>query len=218
MLGDGRATLGASGAREIADKGTDQASLVDPFVIEASVLRRQKSLLHVLRDLSEGYPHPPLVLLEHFRKAFAPAVEHDACPRKLQSLEFAVIRQISGCLVVEVDDVAEIDDGRADVLVLAKLPVGRLQIREIDAAESLVLVGHCLWIVQGCRDKVLEVGFLEVQGFAHVHAACAKELCDLFVIRSLVEPRFHRIGRGCDLTERQGDGEDFDQDCFHRVD
>jgi hypothetical protein len=41
-----------------------------------------------------------------------------------------VIRQIGGCLVVEVDDVAEIDDGRADVLVLAKLPVGRLQMRE----------------------------------------------------------------------------------------
>jgi hypothetical protein len=131
----------------------------------------------VLRDLGEGYPHPPLVLLEHFRKAFAPAVEHDACPRKLQSLEFAVIRQIGGCLVVEVDDVAEIDDGRADVLVLAKLPVGRLQIREIDAAESLVLVGHCLWIVQGCGDKVLEVGFLEVQGFASMCMQPARRSC-----------------------------------------
>jgi hypothetical protein len=131
----------------------------------------------VLRDLGEGYPHPPLVLLEHFRKAFAPAVEHDACPRKLQSLEFAVIRQIGGRLVVEVDDVAEIDDGHADVLVLAKLPVGRLQIREIDAAESLVLVGHCLRIVQGCGDKVLEVGFLEVQGFASMCMQPARRSC-----------------------------------------
>jgi hypothetical protein len=126
-----------------------------------------------------------------------------------------VIRQIGGCLVIEIDDVAEIDDGRADVLVLAKLPVGRLQIREIDAAESLILVGYRLRIVQGCRDKVLQVGILDVQGFAHVHAACAKKLCDLFLIRSPVELRFHRIGRGRDLTERQGQGEDFDEDCFH---
>jgi hypothetical protein len=81
-----------------------------------------------------------------------------------------------------------------------------------------VLVGHCLWIVQGCRDKVLEVDILEVQGSAHVHAACAKELCDLFLIRSPVELRFHRIGRGSDLTERQRRGEDFDENCFHSVD
>jgi hypothetical protein len=35
------------------------------------------------------------------------------------------------------------------------------------------------------------------------------------LIRSPVEPGFHRIGRGRDLTERQGHGEDFDENCFH---
>jgi hypothetical protein len=27
--------------------------------------------------------------------------------------------------------------------------------------------------------------------------------------------RFHRIGRGRDLTERQGHGKEFYEDCFH---
>jgi hypothetical protein len=60
-----------------------------------------------------------------------------------------------------------------------------------------------------------EVDILHVQGFAHVHAACAKKSYDLFLIRSPLEPRLHRIGGGRDLTERQGYGEDFDKDCFH---
>ena len=127
-----------------------------------------------------------------------------------------MIRQIGGGLIVEIDDLAQIDDGRADLLLLAELPVSRLQIDEIDTAESFVLVGHRLRIVQGCRDELLEVGILEVEGFAHVRAACAKKSCDLFLIPSPVELRFHRMGRGCDLTERQGDGEDFDEECFHR--
>ena len=58
-----------------------------------------------------------------------------------------MIRQIGNRLVVEIDDVAEIDDCRADVLVLAKLSVGHLQIREIDAPESLILVRCRLRIV-----------------------------------------------------------------------
>jgi hypothetical protein len=58
-----------------------------------------------------------------------------------------MIRQIGNRLVVEIDDVAEIDDCRADVLVLAKLPVGHLQIRKIDAPESLILVRCRLRIV-----------------------------------------------------------------------
>ena len=148
LLSDGRAALWAAGRGEVADEGANQAAFVDALMlIEASILGREKCLLHVLRDLRERHPHPPLVLLEHLREAFTAAVEHDACPRKLQRLEFAMIRQIGNRLVVEIDDVAEIDDCRADVLVLAKLPVGHLQIRKIDAPESLILVRCRLRIV-----------------------------------------------------------------------
>src|SRR5215813_8876806 len=72
LLGDGRAALRAPGRGKIADEGADQAALVDPLVlIEAFVLGREKSLLHVLRDIGEWNPHPPLVLLEHLREPFA---------------------------------------------------------------------------------------------------------------------------------------------------
>src|SRR5262245_44039946 len=64
LLGDGGAALRAPGGGEIADEGADQATLVDSLVlIEAFVLGRKKSLLHVLRDVGEWNPHPPLVLL-----------------------------------------------------------------------------------------------------------------------------------------------------------
>src|SRR6266436_2912258 len=66
------------------------------MLIEALVLGREKRLLHVLRNLGERHPHPPLVLLEHLRKAFPLAVEHDACPRQLHTLELGVVRQIGG--------------------------------------------------------------------------------------------------------------------------
>ena len=69
---------------KVADEGADQAALVNPLVlIKAVVLGRDECLLHVLRDVCEWNPDPPLVLLEHLREGFAPAVEHDARARKL---------------------------------------------------------------------------------------------------------------------------------------
>src|SRR5262245_27396688 len=89
LLGDGRAAMWAARRGEIADEGTDQATLVDPpMLIKTSVLGREKGLLHVLRDVGEWHPHPPLVLLEHLGKPFSLAVEHDARARKLHALEF----------------------------------------------------------------------------------------------------------------------------------
>jgi hypothetical protein len=51
-----------------------------------------------------------------------------------------------------------------------------------------------------------------------VHSPNASPIVLARDFRSPVELRFHRIGRGRDLTERQGHGEDFDEDCFHSVD
>src|SRR5262245_9184928 len=109
LLGDGRAALRAPGGGEIADEGADQAALVDPLMlIEAFVLGRKKSLLHVLGDVGEWHPYPPLVLLEYLGEAFALAVEHDARARKLHALELGVIGQVGGRLVIEIDYGAEI--------------------------------------------------------------------------------------------------------------
>ena len=140
----------ASGGGEIADEGADQAALVDPFMlVEAFVLGREKSLLHLLGDVGEWNPHPPLVLFEYLREAFALAVEHDARARKFEAFELGVIGQIDSCLVVEVDDVAEIDRQHHDLLILAELPVRHLQIGKVDPVKSLVLAGDPLRIVQG---------------------------------------------------------------------
>src|SRR5262249_4201533 len=76
LLSDGRAALRAAGGGEFADEGADQAALVDPFMlIEAFALGREKTFLHVRGDVGEWTPHPPLVLLEYLREAFALAVE-----------------------------------------------------------------------------------------------------------------------------------------------
>ena len=99
---------------EIADEGADQAALVDALVlIEALVLGRDEGVAHVLRDVRERDPHAPLVLLEHLGEALALAVEHDAGARQLEALELVVIGQVGGRLVVEIDDVAEVDDRRS---------------------------------------------------------------------------------------------------------
>ncbi len=154
LLGDGRAALRAPRGGEIADEGADQAALVDSLVlIEAFVLGREKGLLHVLRDVGEWNPHAPLVLLEHLRKALALAVEHDARSRKLDALEFGVIGQIGGRLVVEVDDVAEIHGRHRDFLVLAELPVGSLQIGKIDPVKNLALGDRSVFSPHPARSR-----------------------------------------------------------------
>src|SRR6266700_7547477 len=109
------------------------------MLVEAPVLRREQRLLDVLGNICERYPSPPLVLFEHLRKAFAPAVEHDARAGKHHSLELRMVRQIGGCLVVKLDDSAEVRRRYRDFFVLAELPVRRLQICKIDAVKSFVL-------------------------------------------------------------------------------
>jgi hypothetical protein len=153
LLGDGRAALRPSRGGEIADEGANQAALVDSLMlIEAFVLGREKGLLHVLRDVGEWNPHPPLVLLEHLREAFALAIEHDARARKVQALELGMVGQLGGRrLIVEVDDVAEVDRQHSDPLMLAELPVRHLQIGKIDPVKSLVLAGAMAVAISSSR-------------------------------------------------------------------
>src|SRR5262249_28997825 len=218
LLGDGRAALRAPGGGEIADEGTDQTALVDPFVlIEAFVLGREKGLLHLLGDVGEWNPHPPLVLLEYLREAFALAVEHEGGAGKFEAFELGGIGQIGSCLFVEVDDIAEIDRRRRHVLVLAELPVGGLQIGKIDAVKNLALAGDRLRVVHGGYYQLLHVDVLDVECPAHGGAGRPPQLFHLPLILGALEARFHRIGGGRDLTERQRGRKDLDEDRFHRT-
>ena len=208
----------ASRRGEIADERTDQAAFVDAIVlIKTFVLGRDECLLHVLRDVGEWNPDPPLVLLEHLREAFAPAVEHDARARKLHALELGMIGQVGGSLVVEVDDLAEVHGRHRDVLVLAELPVSRLQIGKIDSAEHLIVADR-QWIVQGGCNQILKIDLLNVEGLAHMRTARVQQLRDLFLVSHAIKARPHGVWCSRDLTERESRGEDFDEDRFHHAD
>src|SRR5205085_4023431 len=123
LLGDGRAALRPAGCGEIADEGADQAALVDPLVlIEASILGREKSLLHVLRDVGKRHPDSPLVLLEYLGETLATPVEDDARAGQPHALELGMIGQIGTRIVGEIDSVAKIHRRYSDGLVLAELP------------------------------------------------------------------------------------------------
>ena len=89
--------------------------------------------------------------------------------------------RFGGRLVVEIDHVAEIDGRLRDLLVLAELPVGGLQIGKIDAAERLALADG-LRVVQRGRDQVVEVDVLDVEGLAHMGAAGAQQLRHLRLV------------------------------------
>src|SRR5215470_12708005 len=125
-----------------------------------------------------------------------------------------MIGQVSGRLVVKVDDVAEVHGRHRDVLVLAELPVSRLQIDKIDPAEHLVLT-HRLWIVQGGCDQILEVDVLDVEGLAHMRAARVQQLRDLLLVSHAIELRLHRVRRGGYRTKRESRRKDFYEDGFH---
>jgi hypothetical protein len=125
-----------------------------------------------------------------------------------------VIGQVSGRLVVEIDNVAEVDRQHYDFLVLAEFPVSHLQVGEIDPAEHLVLA-HGLRIVQGGCDEILKVDVLDVEGFAHMRAARVQQLRGLLLISHTIELRLHRVRRGSHLTERQSRREDLDDERFH---
>ena len=208
---------GRPGLREIADEGTDQAALVDPLVrIEALVLRRDEGLLHALRNVGQHHPHPALVLLEHLRKALALAVEHHAGAGQLDALELGVIGQVRDRLVVEIDHVGEIDRRGRHLLVLAELPVGSLQIGEIDAAEHLALARDRLRVLHGGRDQLVEIDVLDVEGLAHMRAARPQQRRHRALVGHPIEPGRNLIRRCRHLTECKRSRKNLDEESFHR--
>ena len=94
-------------------------------------------------------------------------------PGSFKPLQLAVIGQIGGRLVVEVDDVAEIDRRLGHLLVLAELPIGGVQVGEVEAAERLDLAGERLRVVERGGDELVEIDVLDVEGLAHMRAAGA---------------------------------------------
>ena len=184
------------------------------MLIEALVLRRHERLLHLLRNVGEHHPDPPLVLLEYLGKALPPPVQHHACAGKLEALELAVIGQVGERLVVEVDHLGEVDRWGRHLLVLAELPIRGQQIGKIDAAERLALA-HRLGVVHGGRDELVEVDILDVEGLAHMRAARTQQRRHLGLVRLPLEPGGNRLRRRRHLTKRKRSRKDLDEQRFH---
>ncbi len=185
--------------------------LVDPLVlIEALVFGRHKGLLHVFGYVGEDHPDAALVLLEDLREAVALAVEHDARPRQFQALEPVVIRQVGGCLVVDGDHLGKIDGRAWDRLLLAELPVGGLQVREIDAAKRLGFTDG-LRVIERRDQELIEVDVLEIEDLKHLAAAAVQKLGHHCLIAILVKFGFHGVGCRRDLAQCQTGREDLDE-------
>ena len=126
-----------------------------------------------------------------------------------------MVGKVGGRLVVEINHIAKINGLHDDFLVRAKLPIGSLQIDEIDPTKHLVLVSDRLRIVERGRDQIVEIDAFDIEDFLHMRAARAQKPRHLLLVSRAVELRFHRVWRCRHLTERKGDREDLDKERFH---
>ena len=122
---------------KIADEGADDAALVDTVMLEETpVLGGDERLLHQVRNLGERDPDPPIARLEYVGEIGSFAVKHRAHARQLAALEPRLVREIGSRVVIELDDLANIDDRLVDALILAELVISGVQVGEIDAVKG----------------------------------------------------------------------------------
>src|ERR1700730_2890707 len=169
----------------------------------------------MVSDFAQRDPDAALVLLKHFSETLAFDVEHDALAGELEALELIMVRKGGGCFIEVIDHLTQIDDGSLNLLALAELPVRRLQIGKIDAAELLVFTAERPWIIHCGLNEVIKIDVLDLEGRDHVGAAVMQQLSDLLLIAVAIELCLHRIGSYCHLAERQRRGKNFDEKCFH---
>ena len=65
-------------------------------------------------------------------------------------------------------------------------------------------------------DQAVEIDVLDVERLAHVGAAVAQKLNDLGPVLHRIELGFDGVRPGGDLAERQGRGENLDENGFHQ--
>ena len=126
-----------------------------------------------------------------------------------------LIGQIGGRVIEELDHLAEIDHWIGDVLVLAELMIGGVQVGEIDAVKGFDIGTDHLRVVQCGRDKVVEIDGLDVERLTHMGAAIAQDLHHLRPVLHRVEMRLHRLRLRRDLAQRQRSREDLYEKNVH---
>ena len=216
LLCNGRSALRPPRVGEIADKGADDAALVDTMMlIEAAVFSGDERLLHRLGNVSERYPNAPIAGLEHVGEIPPIAVQDNAHARQSSAFEHVLIGQIGHRSVEEVDDLSHVDDWIRDWLVLAELVIGSVEISEIETAKRLDLGAHCLGIVERGSNQLVEIDRFDVEGLLHMRAAVAQDLHDFVLILSRIELRLDCLRLGRNLAQCERRRKNFNQDQVH---
>src|SRR5206468_6669876 len=133
-------------------------------------------------------------------------IEHFACAGQTFSLEPRMVGQIGQRPIIEFDNLLDIDGGTVDGLVLAELPVGDMQICDLDSTDYRVTggtTGDRLRVVHCGRNQIVKIEGLDVEGAPHLLAARAQQINHVLLIRNWIE-RCLWFWPGCNLTERQG--------------
>src|SRR4029077_13647072 len=117
--------------------------------------------LHLIGNDRKWGPDPPIAWLEDVGEIVPLVVEHHTQARELASLELRLIGQISSRVIEELDHLAEVDHRIGNVLVLAELVIGGVQIGKVDAVKPLDVGTDRLRVVQCGGDKVVEVDGLD---------------------------------------------------------
>jgi hypothetical protein len=197
---------------EITYESAYQPPFVNTLVlIETLVLSSNERIAHMFWNFGQRDPDAALVLLKHFSEAPAFDVEHDALAGKLETLEFMMVRKGGGCFIVVIYHFTQIDDGSLNLLVPAELPVCRLQISKIDAAELPIFIAQRPRIVHSGLNEVIKIDVLDLEGLDHVGAAGLQQLGELLPIAIAIELCLHYIGSYRHLAERQRRGKNFDE-------
>src|SRR6516164_9491915 len=218
LLGNGRATLRPTSVAEISDKGADDAALIDAMVLkEAPILSGDECLLHLIGNIADWNPDAPVAGLEHLSVGLFLVVQYHAHARELPAFQLQGIRQFGGSAIEKLDNLAEINDGIADVLTLAiaELVVSGMQIVKIKAVKSFDVGAHRFGIIKRGRDQLIEIDGLDIERLLDVGAAGAQNLHHLVAVSHRIEVRFHRLWLGQDLTERERGRKNLNEDRVH---
>ena len=200
-------------------EGAGDAAHVDALVLEeALVLGGDEGLLHELRDLGERHPVPAAVGLEQLGEFRAGAVQHRGHAGQLQALQPVVVGQVGRRPVVELDHLVDVDDLAVDLLVLAQLLVGEVQVVELDALEAGDFAGRGLLVDHHGVDQAVEIDVLDVERLLHGVAAGAEHGQDLGLVGGGIELCFDGVRPGHDQAEGKGRGEHLNEDRFHVFD
>ena len=127
-----------------------------------------------------------------------------------------MVGQVDGRLIVEFDHLADVHHRLGELLLLAELLVGEVQVGELDALERRNLAFDRLLVGHHRRDQVIEIDILDVEVLADGDAAVAQDTEHLGPVGDRVEMGLDGVRIGRDQAQSQGGRENLDENRFHR--